>query len=159
MKKSSIRTVLLLSVLTSPSLQAQPFVEIQKQVDRFLAAWNVSDDAEMAKIFVEKDGYLLDPFGKSASGRQSVQMLFRAQHKVLMRGSTFKILGKVEKPVGAQGDVVLQDWEVELINMRRHDNSIIPALRMHVAVAWAKVGADWLVQGAHCAVRTSLPTG
>jgi hypothetical protein len=156
-----VRLCFLLGTVVLAPLKAQPAAgkDIEAQIKDFLAAWSQGDIGvpAMAGVFTTKTAaYLLDPFGDSASGWPAIQSLLHTRLTGLMDGSTFKILDE-EPPIDVNATTRLQDWYVDLINMKGSNGSILPPLRMHVGVVWVIEGNDWRVKAAYCVVAAPLP--
>jgi hypothetical protein len=136
----------------------------------FEIAWAASDAQKMGELFAD-NAELLDPFGKLRRRRVNIEALLKEQHRDanrFMNGSRFKIVSRSQQPlpgVSACAQLpyppVLQEWDVDLIDMKDARGARLKALHMHVLVIWVNQSTgttpDWYMQVVRCSVPAPSP--
>ncbi len=167
MRRTGVAATLLLSLILGFAMLCEAAVNpaIDSQVQVFTNAWDNDDgsDTGMATIFAG-DASMLDPFGNLESGKSAISKHLIDQHSPGPLGvfyqSAFKVVSKQERPLQNKSYpyFTLQEWEVDMINLKRPDGSFRPPVRIHVTVVWSRINANapWLVESATCALPARL---
>jgi len=112
----------------------------------------------MAAVF-SSDAYFADVFGNVELGRASIASLLGAQHRTFLKNSILKVrLDHAMDLVDLKIKIVLEEWDVDLINMSGKDGSPLAPLSMRVSVVWRYDDQlkGWYVQVATCAAPYAI---
>lgn len=127
---------------------------IKKSTQDFQTTWNTHDPKAIAALWA-KDGDLIDPWGKTAVGRDAVEKFFTGEHtgKGPLAHCTFDVKKDAIRMLSP--DLSLEDWEVVLTGLQPEGAPApLPAQFHRVVVIKKKDGDKWLI----AAARPGLPT-
>jgi uncharacterized protein (TIGR02246 family) len=146
MKKMLTAWVVLVMVagLCGFARAADPTDAIKERVAGFVTAWNQHDVKAMAACWAE-DGDLINPFGRTAKGRDEVEKLFTDEHGGVMKQSTNEM--KVES-ARMVGDVTLVDVDCTITGMHDAEGKELPVMKLHVFLVMKEKDGKWMIEAA-----------
>jgi len=139
---------------TAPSANpADDLAAIKQNTTDFKAAWNKHDAKAIAALWAA-DGDLIDPWGRTSVGRESVAKFFAGEHTGTggLAKCTFDI--KKDSPRLITPDVCVEDWEVVLTGLASKDGKPMDPQFHRVVIVSKKEGGKWLF----AAARPGIPT-
>jgi uncharacterized protein (TIGR02246 family) len=142
-----------IAVLAFAAGRADDIATIKKSSADFEAAWNKHDPKAIA-AFWAADGDLIDPWGKTAVGREAVEKFFAGEHtgNGVLAHTTYEI--KTDSVRLISPDVALQDWGVVITGLRPEGAPAPLGPQFHrVVIIRKKEGGQWPV----VAARPGLP--
>lgn len=116
--------------------------QLRAQLDRFVEAWNHGDAAAMGPLFA-KDADLINPFGRTASGRDGIVKFFSDELATLTKGTHFEV--KEFSPHLMRPDLAVEDMDIEISGGTLAPDPAKP-LRNHAFLVVEKQGGHWQVR-------------
>jgi len=116
--------------------------QLRAQLDRFVEAWNHGDAQAMGPLFA-KDADLINPFGRTASGRDGIVKFFGDELATLTRGTHFEV--KEFSPHVMRPDLAVEDMDIEISGGALAPDPAKP-LRNHAFLVVEKQGGHWQVR-------------
>jgi len=143
-----IAVMTLLLVLATPTFAAkEKFRDDQMLRDvqsTFWEAWNRHDAKQMAALFAD-EGTIVNPYGRTASGRSGVEKLFAEEHAAAMKESQGISNGLQIQFVNR--NTALVDEEVEMGGIKNPDGKLMEPQRYHLANVIIKKSGKWWIMG------------
>jgi uncharacterized protein (TIGR02246 family) len=115
--------------------------EIRQRVEAFAAAWNKHDATAMASFWTAT-GDLINPFGRTAKGRDEVLKLFQDEHNGFAKNSTFTLTNQSVRTI--KPDVAILDIDSTITGITTPEGSAEPPLKHHVTLVLAKEANQWM---------------
>lgn len=116
---------------------------ITKAANTFFAGWNQHDVKAMLAFWGD-DATLINPMGRAAHGKTEIEALLSDEQNTVFKASTAKLLGiKVSRSLGAA--MAFCDGEMTVDGAVAPDGSVLPQMKVHLALIMEKKGADWKV--------------
>lgn len=127
--------------------------EVKTRLDEFARYWNNHDPKGMAAIW-RKDGDLINPFGRRATGRSEVERLFNDEHSAWMRNSNCSVEDLKTRTIGT--NLVISEWDHYVRNVDTGDPNLT-TLNVHVTCLLEKQGDNWYVVVARPVIYVKEP--
>jgi uncharacterized protein (TIGR02246 family) len=113
---------------------------VREHCASFVAAWNHHDAKAMAATWAE-DGNLINPFGRTASGRAEIEKLLSEEHATAMKGTTYNVIATTIQFVSPT--VAVTDWSSEINGMHDQTGAALPVFKHHVVAVMVKKDGHW----------------
>jgi uncharacterized protein (TIGR02246 family) len=145
MKKSLL--MLLTFALTAIPVFANASSEsaIRATDQAFATAWNHHDARAMAATWT-KDGDLVNPYGRTAKGRASIETMIHDEHAVAFKNSTYTPGTMSIRFI--QPTLAVSDSDSVITGAVNVDGSNSPAMNVHITRVIEKVNGQWLTVAA-----------
>jgi uncharacterized protein (TIGR02246 family) len=144
-----VLTAALLSMLATSALAAdakkaptKSDEAILKTAQAFFDAWNKNDVKAMVTYWAA-DATLINPVGRVAHGSTDIEKLLTDEQTTVFKGSTAKVIQMdVTRSLGSS--MAFCDGEMTVDGAKAPDGSMLPQMKMHLAVIMEKKGDRWL---------------
>jgi uncharacterized protein (TIGR02246 family) len=120
---------------------------VKKTGADFAAAWNKHDSKAVAALWA-KDGDLIDPAGKMATGSAEVEKFFAERFAAGGELATVSFDLKKDSVRFITPEVALSDWDVVLTGFAGPDGKPAGPMFHRVVVISKKDGGNWKVEAA-----------
>ena len=139
--KKLLLTALMFTLFAVPAFASDSSEAIRATDQAFAAAWNRHDVKAMAAAW-SQDGDIINPFGRVAKGRASVEALLADEHSKVFQHSTY-----TPGPMSLRfitPSIAIADSDTQISGAVNPDGSKAPVMTVHIMRIVQKIKGQWL---------------